>query len=373
MRGLMFGCVACGAPSSPTTTTTTPLPTAPAASVLAPTPITDAGTAAIDAGASSGATAARDIVVTPVPLAGTTDPAFLDYIAHGQGRIWLPFVSGKSGAIDVFDIAGGTFSQVTGLKVVEREAHGKMRALGPSSVTLGDGVAYFGNRGTSEVCVVDATTLKLGKCLKLSTPPDGVAYVASAHEVWVTTPQTQSITVLDATNKNALKLKTTIKTDGDPEGYAVDDAHDAFFTNLEDKDRTLRIAIKTHKVTATWSPSCGAEGPRGLAIDSERQLLVVACTDHLQALSAARDGALLGKLDTGAGVDNLATAHSLIYAAAGKAARLTVAKLDDLGTLSVVAAGTTADGARNAVADENGTAYLVDGKNARLLVVKPAP
>src|ERR1700690_4605854 len=37
-----------------------------------------------------------------------------------------------------------------------------------------------------------------------------------------------------------------IKTDGSPECYAVDAAHGVFYTNLEDKNRTLAIDIKTH-------------------------------------------------------------------------------------------------------------------------------
>jgi len=74
------------------------------------------------------------------------------------------------------------------------------------------------------------------------------------------------------------------------------------------------------------------------------------------------------------GVDNLdyAPGTRLLYAAAGKAARLTVARLEDDGQLTVTATAETAPGARNAVSDANGNAYLADGQAARLLLVSAA-
>jgi len=224
------------------------------------------------------------------------------------------------------------------------------------------------------VCAVDAKTLKLGACLKLPSSPDGVAYVASAKEVWVTTPRDQTITVLDASKPAKLKKKAVIKVDGSPEGYAVDDIHGLFFTNLEDKNKTLVIDVKTHAVKSTWSPGCGEDGPRGLAVDPSRSFLMVACTDHVNVLDAARDGAALGHVDTGAGVDNIdyLAGAGLLYVAAGKAGKLTVAHVDDKGVPTVIATAATADRARNAVVDANGNAYVVDPAGPSLLAI-PKP
>ena len=147
-------------------------------------------------------------------------------------------------------------------------------------------------------------------------------------------------------------------------------------TNLEDKGTTLSIDLKTHTVKDTWSPGCSADGPRGVAVDSARWLVHVAFTDHQRALDAAHGGALLGRLDTGAGLDNIDYVPStgLVYAAAGKAARLTVARVGDHGELTVVASGETAMGAKNAVADGNGNAYVADSQGAHLLVLRaPSP
>jgi DNA-binding beta-propeller fold protein YncE len=307
-----------------------------------------------------------------IPLPGVTGPAFLDYIVyeHAHERVWVPV--GSTGSVDVLDIASGSFTRVDGFKTVEREMNGKKRTLGPSAAAAGDGFVYIGNRASSEVCPVDAATLKPGKCLKLPTGTDGVAYVAAAKEVWVTTPKDQTVTVLDASKPSSLAMKTVVKTDGAPEGYAVDDAHGLFFTNLEDKGGTVVVDVKTHKVRATWAPGCGADGPRGIAFDATHNFAFVACTDHIQVLDAAHDGALLGRLDTGAGVDNIDYVGGRLYVAAGKGSKLTVASIDEKGQLAVVATGDSSEGARNAVGDANGNAYVADSLGGRLLVFAAA-
>lgn len=322
--------------------------------------------AAPDAG-DSGAGPAR-LTSTAVPLPGATPPASLDYIAYERAgsRVWVPVSS--TGSVDVLDTAARTFTRIDGFKTAEREVRGKKRTMGPSAVAVGDGVVYVGDCASNQVCPVDGTTLKVGPCLTLPSPTDGVAYVASAHEVWVTTPRDQALAVLDASKPGALKAKTTVKTDGAPEGYAVDDARGLFFTNLEDKGSTLAIDVKAHKVKATWNPGCGADGPRGIAFDAAHDFVLVACTDHLQVLDAAHDGALLGTLDTGGGVDNIDVVDAVAYVAASKAARLTVAVVDNRGGLTVEATGDTAEGARNGVVDAQGNVYVPDPKGARLLV-----
>jgi hypothetical protein len=112
-----------------------------------------------------------------------------------------------------------------------------------------------------------------------------------------------------------------------------------------------------------------------VAADADHGFVFVACTDHLLVLDGSRDGAKVATLDTGAGVDNIdwLASQRLLFVAAGKVARLTVARIDEKGQPSVVATGTSVDGARNGVADANGNAYVADPVNARLLVFAHAP
>jgi len=336
--------------------------------------VASATVAVADAGAPKPSGPAQ-LTFKAVALPGVTAPASLDYLAYdgAHARVWVPV--GNTGSADVFDTSAGTFTRVDGFKTAEREHKGKTRVMGPSSVAIGDGFAYVGDRATGEVCPVDEAKLTLGKCLKVPSPGDGVEYVASAKEVWVTTPRVQAIAVLDASKPDTLKLKTSIHLDGDPEGYAVDATRGLFLTNLEDRNKTVLIDVKTHKPKASWSIECGTDGPRGIAVDAEHDFVFVACTDHVLVLDGSHDGAKLATVDTGGGVDNIAwlAPQRLLYAAAGNAARLTVARIDDKGQATVVATGASTDGARNAVADASGNAYAADPVNARLLVFPYVP
>ena len=368
---LLFGLSALACDNAkPAVAPTAGSPPPPASAPAAPAPET-----APTSPAPAPAPSAAPVEATSFPLPAGTGDALLDLLAYEpkKDRVWIPMAR-DVGSVDVFDIASSTFHRVGGFAVVKKEARGKTRSMGPSSVSIGDGFAYVGNRGTSEVCAIDTATLKLGACAKVPVAPDCVAYVSSAKEVWVTSPGAQSIVVFDATKKDRLTQKHVIKLEGDPEAFAVDDARGVFYTNFEDKDRTVAIEIKSRAVKATWSPSCGGSGPRGIVLDPARNLLVVACTDHVQVIDPKSDGKNLGKLDTGAGVDiiDYAPTTRRVYVASGKTAKLTVALLDDDGSLSVVGTAKTAEGARNAVVDAKGNAYLVDAPAARLLVV-PAP
>jgi DNA-binding beta-propeller fold protein YncE len=210
----------------------------------------------------------QELSFVALALPGATGPVTLDYIAYDptRRRVWVPV--GDTGSVDVFDIANAAFARVDGFKTAAREVRGKKRMLGPSAVAIGDGFAYVGDRASSEVCPVDLATLTLGKCLRLSSPTDGVAFVASAHEVWVTTPHDRSIAVLDASKPGSLSPKTSVRFDGSPEGFAVDPVRGIFFTNLEDQNKTVLVDIGMHQAKASFGLDCGADGPRGVAISS---------------------------------------------------------------------------------------------------------
>ena len=313
--------------------------------------------------------------VTALALPGAAPGGVsLDYLAvdRARQRVWVP--AGGTGSADVIDTRTREIRRVGDFPVAEVERNGKKRMVGPSSATVGDGVVYVGDRADSSVCAVDASTLERGGCAALPSMPDGVAFVASTREVWVTTPRDRSIVILDVSTPKTPKIAGRITLEGDPEGYAVDDAHGFFYTNLEDKDRTLRIAIATRKVMLTWNPACGEDGPRGLALGSDGRWLMVACPDHVEVLAASEDGRIVSKLETGVGVDNLdyLPAKRTVYAAAASAATLTVATLDDAGTLHRVSSSPTAQGARNAVATEDGVAYVASGQDGTIIVVPPA-
>ena len=310
----------------------------------------------------------RGIVLPGAPSEGV----FMDYLAYDRihQRVWVP--AGNTGSVDVLNVRDDRVERIEGFATAEVERHGVSRTVGPSSATVGDGVVFVGNRGNSSVCAVGAESLHVGSCLTLESSPDGLAYVHSTHEVWVTTPRDHSIVVLDAAAAT-LRWKAKIPLEGQPEGFAVDDARGVFYTNLEDRDRTLAIDIKSRQVLKTWQPSCGEGGPKGLGLDESLNVLLVACTDRVTALDAGHDGKRLSILATGDGLDNLDYVESRheLYAAAAHAATLTIARLDSRGGLALRAVVTTKPGARNAVATDDGIAYLTDSSAGQILVVAP--
>jgi hypothetical protein len=310
-----------------------------------------------------------------VQLPGGNEEVSLDYLAAERtaGRVWIP--AGNTASVDVLDVAKKKVTRIEGFAVGERSMRGKKRMLGPSAVSLGDGKAFIGNRATRELCTVDARQLTKLACTKLSVATDGVQYVAATKEVWVTTPADDSITVVDVADASQPRQTARIALAGESEGYAVDEGRGLFFTNLEDRDRTLAIDVRSRKVVKSWDARCGRDGPRGLAYDTARELLFVACTDHVEVLDAAHDGKILSTLQTGAGVDNIdyLDRQQRLYVAAGRAARLTVAHVGPDGKLVALGSAATTPGARVVVVTGDGVAVIGDPAHGGVLLLTPQP
>jgi DNA-binding beta-propeller fold protein YncE len=295
--------------------------------------------------------------VRTIALPGGPGPIGMDYIAFDPATksVWIP--AGNTGNVAVVDAAAGTVRSITGFATAEMGTGERKRRVGPSSVTIGEGSVYVGNRGDSSVCAFDPKTLAKGTCHRLDSMPDGLAYVAATKEVWVTTPRDKSIRVLDAAT---LEEKAKLTYEGNPEGFAVDGKRGRFYTNLEDKDRTLAIDLRTHGTVATWNPSCGEDGPHGLRVDPAAGLLFVACSARAEVMDVDHGGKVLSSIDTGDGVDDIdyAAATHLLYVGAARDGRLTIARCDPEGKLSLVAAVKTPVGARNPAATDKGAVYL---------------
>lgn len=305
-------------------------------------------------------------------LPGAAPYVLMDYIVFNPRTktVWAP--AGNTAAVDVVDVATRHVAQVTGFPTREVERNGQKRTIGPSSAAIGaPGTVYVGNRGDSSVCAVDEAKLALGACGKLDSSPDGLAYVAKTHEVWVTTPRDNSIRILDGTT---LAQKAKVTLDGNPEGFAVDATRNRFYTNLEDKDKSLAIDLTSHAVVATWSTACGEGGPHGIRLAESEGFLLLACPAKLEVLDVGHDGAIVGTADTGEGVDDIdyVPASRLVYVGAGRAGKLTIAWLDAKGALTPIAVVPTKQGARNPAAASDGSVYLQNAQAGELVVVSPA-
>ena len=307
------------------------------------------------------------------PLPGASPSGILmDYIAFDPSTrsVWVP--AGNTGLVVVVDTVAGSLRQIAGFPTAEVGTGDRKRTVGPSSATVGDGVVYVGSRGDSTVCAFDARSLAKGKCHKLDSMPDGLAWVGARTEVWVTTPRDKSIRVLDA---RSLDEKAKLTFEGSPEGFAVDSPHGRFYTNLEDKDVTLAIDLGTRKTLETWKSGCGEDGPRGLRVDSAWNQLFVACTSRVEVMDTSHGGRVLSSIDTGDGVDDIdySPVTHLLYVGASRAGQLTVAKVDAHGHLTATARVPTAKGARNPAVTDEGVVYLTHSSASELIVATPSP
>jgi DNA-binding beta-propeller fold protein YncE len=174
-------------------------------------------------------------------------------------------------------------------------------------------------------------------------------------------PKEEALFIFDVSDPRAPKAKDRIALGGEGEGYSVDEGRGVFYTNLEDKDKTLAVDVRTHKIVSTWEPGCGKEGPRGIALDRGKRFVFVACTDHIAVLDGEH-GTILATMDVGEGVDNIdyVEARGELFVSAGKAAKLTIARVADGGALIPVETAPTPAGARVVVGDAKGNAYVID-------------
>src|SRR5438128_274446 len=322
----------------------------------------------------------------PILLPGATGAVALDYFAYDRSteKLWVP--ASNTGSVDVIDEKTDAATQVTGFRTGEIERRGRKITVGPTAASIGDGVVYIGDRGDATLCVIDAKTLARGECVSLASSstdgkitPDGVVYVAATRELWITTrpasagdaAAAKSLQIFDASNPSHLKWKTKIPLDGLAEGYAVDNGRGLFYTNVEDTGTTVAIDVRTHKVVAKWNIRSADLG--GLALDTARGFLFVACGDHVVNLDAAHDGKILDSIQTGAGLDNIdySAEKKIIYAAASQAATLTIAEVGDDGKFHLKATVPAVKGARSVVAAKDEAAYLIDPAEGRILKLIP--
>ena len=132
----------------------------------------------------------KQYALQPLSLPGAHGVVTLDYFAYDRlrARLWVP--AGNTASVDVIDGKTDQITRIQGFHTAGVPLRGKRPVLGPSSVTIGDGVAYVGNRADSRICIIDASALRLGDCVALApdaaglaASPDGVVYVAPTKEL----------------------------------------------------------------------------------------------------------------------------------------------------------------------------------------------
>ena len=172
------------------------------------------------------------------------------------------------------------------------------------------------------VTVFDTQTFDvLAKIKVTGLNPDAIVYDSFSKKVFVFNGRSSSATVIDVT---ADEVVATISLPGKPE-FSVSDGKGNVFVNLEDVSNLCRINSITLKVEQVW-PLAPGEGPSGLAMDKENDLLFSVCDNKTMVVSDAKNGTVLTTEPIGGNVDGVAfdPVLKLVYSSNGE------------GTLSVI-------------------------------------
>jgi len=173
----------------------------------------------------------------------------------------------------------------------------------------------YATAGKSDAVVpFDAKTQKASAEIKVGKKPDAIVYEPLTKRIYVMNGDSDSITVLNGADGS---VAGTIDLGGGPE-YGVSDGKGNFYVNLEEKNETLHIDVKSMKVVHRY-PLAPCATPTALAMDIANNRLFVGCrSKHLGVLDAAT-GKLVFTAPIGERVDAAAfdPATKLVYLSTG--------------------------------------------------------
>lgn len=317
--------------------------------------------------AAAGATAP-----VPVALPGGGGPIGFDDLRFSQelGLVLVP--AGRTGRLDLVDPRTLAVESIPGFSEgTKAGGHGD----GTTSADSGAGLVFVADRTARTVSLVDGQSRRIVASARLGGVPDYVRWVDATGEVWVTEPGREAIEVLrlvrGATpDRSALAPAGTIAVADGPESLVVDPVRRRAYTNTWHGE-TLALALEGRKAVARWRNGC--HGSRGLAADVKRGLAFVGCEEgRAVALAAGADGAVVGEVATGAGVDviDLAPDGSRLYVPGATSGDLAVVAVAAGGALSLVRRVPVAPGAHCVTVDDRAQVYVCDPRRGRILVVR---
>jgi DNA-binding beta-propeller fold protein YncE len=118
-------------------------------------------------------TIVSDYDLKPISFPGANGVIVLDHLAYdrARGRLWVP--ASNTGNVNVINEDSDAVSQISGFNTDEVELEGHKVRLGPTAVSIGDGVVYIGNRGDSTLSIIDSQTLDRGESLQMTPASPG--------------------------------------------------------------------------------------------------------------------------------------------------------------------------------------------------------
>jgi len=212
------------------------------------------------------------------------------------------------------------------------------------------GKGFISNGQTNSITVFDVNTFKVIDSIAVpGKKPDAIIYDPFTKRVFSFNGGTANVTAIDGITG---KIVGNVKLDGNPE-YAVSDEKGKMFVNLEKENAIESFDPVSLKVTNKWSIA-PVEGPSGLSIDLQDNILFSTGDNKMMAVVDASTGKLLASPPIGARVDGgtFDQSRKLAFSSNGEGT-MTVIKVEAHDKFTVLENVPTIKGARTITVDQS--------------------
>lgn len=136
--------------------------------------------------------------------------------------------------------------------------------------------AYTSNWGEHKVGVIDLKEMRILRKLPVESKPDGIAYAAPFHKMYVSDERAKAEVVVDVRRDEIVK---TIKFDSETGMPQFDPVSNHIWVNLQDQNVIAEIDPATDTVLGKY-PVGPCRGNHGMAIDAPHRRAFLACEEN---------------------------------------------------------------------------------------------
>jgi DNA-binding beta-propeller fold protein YncE len=136
--------------------------------------------------------------------------------------------------------------------------------------------AYTSNWLENKIGVIDLEQMKLVKKIPTESKPDGIAYAAPFHKIYVSDERAKAEAVVDVAKD---VIVTTLHFGSETGNPRYDPVSKHVFLNLQDKNVISEIDPATDKEIGEY-PVGKCRGNHGMALDSDHRLAFLSCEEN---------------------------------------------------------------------------------------------
>src|ERR1700730_14853145 len=243
---------------------------------------------------SAGALAAADQPVSLQPAVSIEIAASkgkFDFLRVDTKRNRLLAAHENDGTADYFDLAKN--------RLISRV---KVGGAVDTAVDADSKFYYVSVQEDQRVAVLDATSLKEVKSIKVAGPTDAIIFEPKNQMIYVTHDEGANVWVIDPATA---KVVASIDVPGVPEFMVYDESAARIYLNIKSADVVAVIDPSTNKTVAKWA-TAPATQPHGLALDAAHHRIFSAGANGKLAVIDTASGKVVTSVPITAKVDQIA-------------------------------------------------------------------